>query len=603
MDQWLEDYDLYDNVYQSALDFLKTETKSTNGFICSVQNKDLAFLSGSEKDYYLLDFENTCIDKVIKTKTPLILKTKVKIPCIGHVDSFFGIPLTTKEKIIGIIVLTSGEYTIQMIRQYKTLLLTLRLSIEKSDNVQKEETKGKDLFIANMSHEIRTPLNGVIGYTQLLLQTKDIKLQTQYIKSINQCSLNLASIINDILDFSKLSCGKMKLNIIPTNLREVVYFVRDILNQKINEKNHRLNINISSNIPEYINTDRQKIIQILMNLLSNAIKFTNTRGKIEINVSLKNNNIEISVKDNGVGISRENKHKLFRSFSQLDNNLTKSYDGSGLGLAICKRLIELLKGEIWFKSSIDEGSEFFFTFKSVQSNERESIIDSKYRNKSVLVLSGNTSRRIQLCDKLLKIGLKPTPSSTKEEAIHLLQSYSYDFEMCIISEDFKNKCEEDILQLFPFIPIVEDEECIFRFIECIEKNLKESRYIKKKDTLKFKKDLKILIAEDNPENQGVLSSMLQSLGYFNIRIANDGSEAIQEIQKSSFDVLLLDLKMPRIDGFQVIKYLTNIKSPIRIIPVSASVLDEDKEKCRSYGIKNFIHKPIDLKELQEVLLF
>jgi len=597
-ERWLDEYDLYDNIYQSALDLFIEDTSSLGGFICLLKGNDLSFLN-NEKEMYLLGYQNTPIEKSIRTKTPLIVKS-TKIPYTGEITSFFGIPVQNKERVLGIVGLYGGVYTLQIIRKYKAILLTIRLEMEKIDTYIPSTTKTKDLFMANMSHEIRTPLNGVIGYTQLLRQTKATDIQRQYIQSINKCSLNLAQIINDILDFSKLSSGKMTMNICPTRIVEVVEFVKDTLSPKIRDKNHTMSINVSGNLPEYVIVDKQKLIQVMMNLVANAIKFTDKNGKINITVDQADiDSIRFSVSDNGVGIARENQTKLFRSFSQLDNTLTKSYDGTGLGLAICKKLIELMKGEISFKSSLGVGSEFFFTVKYSKVDESKCTISENYKGKPVLVISNSFENRMYLSDTLLKIGMKPTPCSTVPEALQLMKSYIYDFELCVSDEDIEDKVHQE----YPLIPIVRvQRECIFKLVENVEKVLRESRYVKKKDSLKIKKDIRILIAEDNPDNQDVLVTMLKTLGYINICVENDGVGAVQAIQTRTFDVLLLDLKMPRLDGYQVMDYLKKSSSKLKVIPVTASVMEEDQLKCKSYGTKWFLRKPIDMKELQQCLM-
>ena len=608
-ESWLEDYDLYDNIYQSAIEFLISDTNSTQGCVCLLKGNDLSFLT-NEKELYLLGYQNTLIEKIIRTKTPLIVKNKTTLPYIGEVSGIFGIPIQNKERVLGLIILSGGLYTLQSIRKYRIILLTLRLEMEKLDTDIPENTKTKDLFIANMSHEIRTPLNGVIGYTQLLLQTRTTPEQQRYIQSINKCSLNLAQIINDILDFTKLSCGKMKVNINPTRIKDIIEFVKDTLALKIKEKKHKLNVIISSDIPEYAMLDKQKIIQVMINLVSNAIKFTDSNGEIEISVNSVNKEcLRISVKDTGIGISRENQNKLFRSFSQLDNTLTKSYDGTGLGLAISKKLVELMKGEINFKSTIGIGSEFYFTLKYKKIDENKCVISDKFKGKTVLVLSDKVETRLEICNFLLKIGLKPTPSSSLSEAIELLNSYAYDFEMCVISfEDSSENIIKNIREEYALIPLLdytkEFTSNMLHTVETIEKMLGESRYIKKKDSLKINKNLRILIAEDNEDNQDVLVNMLKSIEYTDICIANDGIDAIQEIQTKIYDVLLLDLKMPRMDGYQVLEYLkrSNKLSNLKVIPVTASVMEEDQIKCQTYGVKYFLKKPIDLKELQQCLL-
>ena len=607
-ESWLEDYDLYDNIYQSTIEFLISDTNSTQGFISLLKGNDLSFLT-NEKEMYLLGYQNTPIEKVIRTKTPLIVKNKIVLPYIGEVSGFFGIPIQNKERVLGIIILTGGIYTLQNIRKYRIILLTLRLEIEKLDSGVLENTKTKDLFMANMSHEIRTPLNGIIGYTQLLLQTKSSNEQKPYIQSINKCSLNLAQIINDILDFTKLSCGKMKVNLNPTHVKDIINFVKETLALKLYEKKHTLYVNISEDIPEYVLLDKQKIIQVLINLVSNAIKFTDTDGKIEINIQCVNKeNLRISVKDTGVGISRENQNKLFRSFSQLDNTLTRSYDGTGLGLAISKKLVELMKGEINFKSTIGVGSDFYFTVRYKQVEESKCVLSDRFKGKSVLVLSDKVDTRMVICEVLLKVGLKPTSSSTISEAIKLMKSYAYDFELCVISVENPEHIENKIKEEFALIPLLHYTnnytQNTFHIVETIEKIFGESRYIKKKDSIKINKNIRILIAEDNEDNRDVLVKMLKSIEYTNVHVVNDGIEAVQELQIATYDVILLDLKMSRLDGYQVLDYLkkSGKLSNLKVVPVTASVMEDDQNRCQSYGTKWFLKKPINMKELQQCLL-
>lgn len=609
MESWIDDYDLYTNPYQSALDLIIEETKSapSRGFVCALKRNDLIFVSTVQNgEMYLLGFQNSLIDKAIQVRIPVIQNSPTNVPFIGNVSSFFCIPIQNRERVLGVICICNGQYSIQDYKRYKNILLLLRLEMEKLESHGTEDTKSKDLFVANMSHEIRTPLNGIIGYTQLLLQTRATDVQQQYISSINRCSLTLAQIVNNIIDFSKLSSGKVKMNNCIMSLQDTINFVVETLAPRNSEKKHSISVNISPSIKEYITSDRQKIIQVLMNLLSNSMKFTDANGTIEISaLNLHSGYIKISVKDNGVGIPRENQNKLFRSFSQIDNTLTKSYDGAGLGLSISKKLVELMKGEIGFKSTIGIGSEFFFTFKYLNVDESKCKVKEKYLGSSVLVINSETEKRILLCDLLTKIGLKPISACSQTEAMHFLKSYTYDFEMCVLLDGNKIP-KHEILEEFPLLPIVslpQGSWDLIKIVEKIDKSFTESRYIKKKDTLRMNKNMKILIVEDNPDNQEVLVGMLKSLNYSNISIANDGLDAIQTIQeRKDLDIVLLDLKMPRADGFQVLEYMRRISSPIKVIPITASVMDEDQKKCESYGVMNFLRKPIDIKDLQQALL-
>lgn len=608
VEEWIQNYDTYDNIYESALQCLKTDTLSEGGFICELKGDDLIFKNIST-EMFLDNYKSGIIDKIIQTKTPLIA-SGIVLPFFKKVNSFFGIPIGNKEQILGIIGLYNGEYSLEYYRRYCPLLVILRLEFEKNTLNIHTETKSKDLFLANMSHEIRTPLNGVIGYTQLLLQTEATEKQQQYIHLINKCSLGLARIINDILDFSKLSSGKMLLVPTITSITEVMEFTVETLVPRIQEKNHTVNVIIDDNIPSYILVDRQKLVQILINLLSNAVKFTDYNGLIEIKISLSkyemSRQIQITVSDNGIGITKGNQKKLFRSFTQFDNTLSKSYQGTGLGLAIVKKLVTLMKGKISFDSTYGKGTQFTFTFNYQTINESQLVINKEYKGRSVLVISDNNETRLLLIDKLTQIGLRPIPSSNIEEASRLLLNFSYDFEMCITDLDIAKQLQSHL----PLIPVVYygiKGEYTFQTLELIKMTevinaaFTESRYIKKKDSLKVNQRLRILIAEDNPDNQNLLVQMLESLDYRQITTVNDGVEAIQILQIKEFDVILLDLKMPRMNGFQVMDYLKKVNNRIKVIPVSASVLEEDQLQCQKYGVKTFLQKPLILKDLQQAL--
>lgn len=593
--EWSHNYDLYENVLQSGLEFLIEETKSSNGILCILKNNILTFLDDTTG---CLDYINTPIEKSIKTKTPLISKKEFNIEGFGKFLNVMIIPIQNKERVLGVIILMNGVYDLKLINEYKSILLILRLEMEKTNPYMCDTTKSKDLFVANMSHEIRTPLNGVIGYTQLILQTDLNDIQKQYLQSINKCSINLTKIINDILDFSKLSSGKMKLTKEPVCIEEVVQFVKEALSPQILSKNHTFVCSLSPSVPEFIGSDKQKITQIIMNLVSNAIKFTDKNGRIEISISTNNNILYVSVKDNGIGISRENQTKLFRAFSQLDNNLTKSYDGSGLGLAISKKLVELFGGEISFQSYPERGSTFFFTIKYTDLDESKCEINKLYRGKSVLILAEDNSKRLLISNTISKIGLHCISVGSMKEFNKIFNKYN--FELCLTCSDIPSKGLMPILNIKSLF----DDINIFKIVEEIEKAFRESRYVLKKDTLRIDKNVKILIAEDNIENQGVLIGMLQNLGYRNIKVSNDGLEAIQELKMSDFDILLLDLKMPRMNGYQVLDFIKrNSCGNLKVIPITASVLDSDQEKCQSYGLNIFLRKPIDIKDLQQALYF
>lgn len=398
-----------------------------------------------------------------------------------------------------------------------------------------------------------------------------------------------------------------------------------------------------------------------MNLLSNAIKFTPVAGVIEIKIANNKNFLRISVKDNGVGISEQDQCKLFNSFIQINNSLTKT--GTGLGLAISKRLVELLDGTIKVKSQLNTGSVFTFTCKHHPYKEFEKTIQKNteiLHDKYVLVVDDNIDNRLLLSDILFEWKMKPIICSSAIEALRLVLDDRYDFEFGLIDICMpgisgtqlaaKIKAERP---LFPIIALssldgfanfsdfeikldkpINKIQLFHAIYRVITQNTHDSAYIGKRHInidsslsssksnspsksplsksnsplSNFDKFIKILIVEDVIYNQTLLVNMLESMGYTNVTLASDGLEAIElivsaEYQDSQFDLLLLDLRMPNMDGYEVIKYMKEKKQTIpKIIVITASVLTEDRQRCADFGVEYFINKPIQLNQLKNVLL-
>lgn len=506
----------------------------------------------------------------------------------------------------------------------------------------------KSEFLANMSHEIRTPLNGVIGFINLLGKTKLDERQNDYIHTIQKSAVNLLSIINDILDFSKIEAGKLKLESIPFNLRECVEDAVTLMAPNAHEKGLELVAMMYQDVPENIYGDHLRLKQILTNLVNNAIKFT-AEGDVIVRVMLdaqedKTIKILFKISDTGIGLSQEEQKLLFRPFSQADSTTTRQYGGTGLGLAISKHLIKEMGGDINVDSTQGEGSTFWFTI-TTQINDPNYIkhTNQQFQNKHILIYDSHPLTRLSLIHILHSWGIKVTEVLNRE----LIESELYrcaqkntPVDMVLIGVNQPEPNSDFIEDLTRFSRInyhccvgvlanttnqlIYDEIHKFGAAICLAKPIRKqqlhdalSRVLLRKQipnktitldnpnqNLALPKRINVMAVDDHPSNLKLVAALLENLNA-SVTCAKNGRDALKYFSNETFDLILMDIQMPEMDGIEVTKRIRKLEGMghhTPILALTAHALPTEKETVLFAGMDGYLTKPIDERMLQRVLL-
>ena len=505
-----------------------------------------------------------------------------------------------------------------------------------------QASHAKSDFLANMSHEIRTPMNAIVGMTAIGKSAHTMEKKDYAFDKIDDASKHLLGLINDILDMSKIEANKLELSPVTFEFEKMLQKVVNVINFRVEELRQKVYINIDNNIPRVLIGDDQRLAQVITNLLSNAVKFTGEEGTISLNAKLISEEeemccIEISVKDTGIGVTDEQKERLFNSFEQAESGTSRKFGGTGLGLSISKNIVEMMNGKIWVESAEGQGSKFSFTVdlkKGVERRKRTLGKGVNWENLRIFAVDDEPEIREFFTNMADNLSIHCDVAASGEEAAKSLEIESnYDIYFVdwslpgmngteLARDVITQKSSNSIVILFSGVDWseIEEEARTIGVDKFLPKPLFQSTIVElinecfgseedEEEGGKEKSDFlghTILLAEDVEINREVATTLLEAIN-LNIDCVENGVQALEKFRESpeKYDIIFMDIQMPEMDGYEATKHIRELDSPrakeIPIVAMTANVFREDIENCLNAGMNDHVGKPINLDEIVAVL--